>query len=40
MIDVGDTEAVRDIDEAIDAMVYDLYGLTSQEVKALKHNEN
>ncbi len=40
MINVGDTEAVRDIDDAIDAMVYDLYGLTSQEVKALKHNKN
>ena len=37
---VGDTEAVRDLDDEIDRMVFDLYDLTSREVKALKQEES
>ena len=40
MLEIGDTQAVRELDEMIDRMVVDLYGLTSREVKAMKYKMN
>ena len=40
MIDVGNSEAVRGLDDMINQMVFNLYGLTAPEAKALMHKGN
>ena len=40
MLEIGHTQAARDLDEMIDRMVVDLYGLTSREAKAMKNRVN
>ncbi|MDE2915527.1 MAG: Eco57I restriction-modification methylase domain-containing protein [Paracoccaceae bacterium] len=40
MLEIGDTQAAREVDETVDRMVVDLYGLTSSEAKAMKFRVN
>ena len=40
MLETGDTQAAREVDETVDRMVVDLYGLTPREAKALKYKLN
>ena len=40
MLETDNTKAARELDEVIDRMVFDLYGLTSREAKAMKYNKN
>ena len=40
MLEIGDTQAARELDETIDGMVADLYGLTPREAKAMKNKMN
>ena len=39
-LEIGDAQSTRELDETIDRMVVDLYGLTSREVKAMKYKMN
>ena len=40
MIDIENRDAARNLEEAIDSMVFDLYGLTPRETKILERNKN